>query len=77
MFSTLVVMSTHYHYMGVLGVNQSILLIKVLEKKKGVEHQDLYSWLQMYKMLTAIHITTLLTTFKCNGRCIKYKRNSC
>lgn len=33
MFSTLVVMSTHYHYMGVLGVNQSILLIKVLKKK--------------------------------------------
>lgn len=76
MFSTLVVMSTHY-YMGVLGGNQSILLIKVLKKKDGLERQDLYSWLQIYKMLTTIHITTLLTTFKCNGRCIKYKRNSC
>lgn len=32
MFITLVVMSTHYHYMGVLGVNQSIFLIKVLKK---------------------------------------------
>lgn len=35
MFSTLVVMSTHY-YMGVLGGNQSILLIKVLKKKRWV-----------------------------------------
>lgn len=32
MFTALVVMSTHYHYMGVLGVNQSIFLIKVLKK---------------------------------------------
>lgn len=33
MFATFVVMSTHYHYMGVLGVNQSILLINVLKKR--------------------------------------------